>query len=323
VSLGEQEERMELRKLGSDGPEISVVGYGAWEAGGDEWGSRSATETLEAMRSALETGVNWIDTAEVYGGGRSEELVGRAVAGRRDDVFIFTKVAPFGSGLAPDDVRRAIRASLRRLDTDHVDLYQIHWPERTESTKLEDTWGTMADLVDEGLARHVGVSNFDRDLVDRCEAIRHVDSVQNHFSLLRQNDRPDLLPWLAERGVGYLAYGPLAFGLLTGAIEASTTFSADDWRSGRLGIGYYDEFFAPGVREQHLRRVDALRPIAERLGIGLATLALRAAIEVPGVSGVIAGSTNPRHVRENAAAGVVRLDDATRREIDEVFGTAA
>ena len=171
------------------------------------------------MHAGIDAGMTWIDTAEVYGDGVSERIVGRAVAGR-DDVLVFTKVAPDdgGTGLRPEQVRAAIEASLRRLGRDHVDLYQVHWP--STEVPVEETWGAMAELVAEGKARLVGVSNFDRALIERCQAIHPVASVQNEFSLLEQGDREQLLPWLAERGIGYLAYSPLAAGRLTGAMAA-------------------------------------------------------------------------------------------------------
>jgi aryl-alcohol dehydrogenase-like predicted oxidoreductase len=309
---------MEMRKLGREGPSISVVGYGAWEAGGTDWGPNpSDEEVIAAIRAALDAGMNWIDTAEVYGDGRSEELVGRAVAGRRDEVLIFTKVAPEpeGSGLRPEQVRRAIRGSLRRLGVDHVDLYQVHWPD--EAVPVEETWGTMAELVGEGLTRHVGVSNFDRGLVERCLRLRHVDSVQNQLSLIRPRDRGELLPWLAERGIGYLAYAPLGYGILTGAIGPGTVFPPGDWRASGEGP------FAPGALERNLALVERLRPIAARLDLPLAVLALRWVVEQPGVSGAIAGSRNPAHVRTNARAGEVRLDPEALRAIEAALEGAA
>ena len=309
---------MEMRSLGRDGPEISVVGYGAWEAGGDVWGQGVSDErVIQAIRTALDAGCNWIDTAEAYGDGRSEELVARAIEGRRDEVLIFTKVAPFVSGVRPEQVKRGIKGSLSRLRTDHVDLYQIHWPDR--KVPIEETWGAMAELVDEGLTRHIGVSNFGRPLIERCLAIRHVDSVQNQFSLLAQRDRAELLPWLEESGIGYLAYGPLAFGLLTGTMTRDTTFEKDDWRSGEQGISYYEQLFAPGTFEENVDKVEELKPIAERLGTDVAALSLRAVLEIRGVTGVIAGSRNPDHVRENAAAGDLELDDVTLKEIDQLL----
>ena len=177
----------------------------------------------------------------------------------------------------------------------------------------------MAELQDAGLVHHIGVSNFDRVLVERCLAIRHVDSVQNEFSLFRREDSRRLLPWLEEKGVGYLAYGPLAFGLLTGAIRADTTFPDNDWRGGKMGMSSYDRLFAPRVRAKNLEKVDRLRPIADRLGTDLAALALRWVIEQRGVTAAIAGSRNSRHVRANATAGDLRLDEKTLDEIQAIF----
>jgi aryl-alcohol dehydrogenase-like predicted oxidoreductase len=310
---------MEMRRLGDRGPEISVVGYGAWEAGGDFWGPNPSDEAVvEAIRAALDAGMTWIDTAEVYGGGRSEELVGRALQGRRDQALVFTKVAPRpgGSGVRPDQIRPALQGSLDRLGTDHVDLYQIHWPDR--SVRVEETWEAMAGLVDEGLARCIGVSNFDRGLVERCLTVRHVDSVQNKLSLLHPEDRDGLLPWLREVGVGYLAYSPLGLGLLTGAITADTDFHPEDFRGGGRGSPPAD--FRPANLRRTVKRVERLRPIAERVGTSVANLSLRWVIEQPGVTAAIAGSRNPRHVRSNAGAGDLRVDDATLEEIDAVFG---
>lgn len=310
---------MERRRLGSSGPQISVVGYGTWEAGGDLWGEPVAErEVIRAIEAGLDAGINWIDTAEAYGDGRSEEIVG-AVVRRRPDVMVFTKVAHFASGARPEDVARAIRGSLRRLGRDHVDLYQIHWPFE-ERVPVEETWGAMARVQDEGLARFIGVSNFDRPLIERCLAIRHVDSVQNEFSLLAHHDRADLLPWFEERGIGYLAYGPLAFGLLTGAFTPDTTFHESDWRSGAENLGYYERLFAPGRFEEHLRSVDRLRPIADRVGLDLPTLSLRAAIDTPGVTAVIVGTRKEAHARSNAGAGNVQLDEQTLRQIRDVVG---
>lgn len=308
---------MQMRKLGSQGPEISVVGFGAWEAGGYGWGPRSEDESIDAIRAALDAGMNWIDTAEVYGNGRSEELVGRALRGRSDEAMVFTKIGASRSGYHREGVKVGIRGSLTRLGLTQIDLYQIHWFDPS-GPPIEETWSAMAELVDEGLARHIGVSNFGRELIERCEAVRHVDSVQNQFSLFHQNDRHELLPWLAENGIGYLAYGPLAFGLLTGAIDETTTFPEDDWRSGSITMGYYREYFAPDVIGGWVEKVRRLRAIAERLGVGLPELALRGALEVPGVTAVIAGSTKPDHVRSNAAAGELRLDPDTLAEIERI-----
>jgi aryl-alcohol dehydrogenase-like predicted oxidoreductase len=307
---------MKLHALGSDGPELSVVGFGAWEAGaGTEWGEAPPDQAIvEAIRLVLETPINWIDTAEVYGKGHSEELVGRAVAGRRDEVSIASKVAPApeGSGFRPEDVARACRESLRRLDTDRIDIYQLHWPDET-GVPLVDTWGAMVTLAEEGLVRSIGVSNFDRAMIETCEQIRHVDSLQQEFSMLQRSDR-DLIRWCGEQGTGVLAYGPLAYGLLTGAISADTAFAPGDFR-GHEGGEAWEAMFRPDQRARSLALVDALRPIAERLGCTLAQLALAWTTAQPGVTSAIAGSRNPEHVRSNAAAGGVELDATTQGEL--------
>jgi aryl-alcohol dehydrogenase-like predicted oxidoreductase len=303
---------MRTRKLGARGPDLSVVGFGAWEAGGGrEWGEAPPTEQVEAaIRAVFDAGIDWIDTAEVYGRGRSEELVAEAIAGRRDEVLIATKVAPrrSGTGFRPEEVRRACEGSLRRLRTDRIDLYQLHWPDAT-GVPIEDTWGAMSDLVDEGLVRFVGVSNFDRELIERCLAVGHVDSLQQEFSMLVLEDR-ELIRWCGERGVGVVSYGPLAYGLLTGSITAGTTFARGDHRA---GSDLFD-----GNRERSLAVVEGMRPIAERLGVTLAQLAIAWNVHQPGVTAAIAGSRDAAHVAANAAAGDVELDAGMLEELEAV-----
>ena len=308
---------MQRHKLGSRGPELSVVGYGAWEAGGADWGpNESEDAVIEAMRTALDAGIDWIDTAEVYGHGVSETLVGRAVEARRDDVFIATKVAPSdeGSGFRPDEVGRACVDSLARLGIDHIDLYQLHWPDVT-GVPVEDTWGAMCELVESGKVRFVGVSNFDRALIERCEAVGHVDSLQQEFSMISLADR-DLIRWCGDRGTGVVSYGPLGFGILSGRIEQDAVFAPDDWRSGS------QEDPGPFAQEPlraALEIVEGMRPVADRLGITLAQLALAWNFHQPGVTSAIAGSRRAEHVRQNAAAGDVVLDAATLAELDALL----
>ncbi|MEO8292612.1 MAG: aldo/keto reductase [Actinomycetota bacterium] len=302
---------MQTRRLGSQGPQMSVIGYGAWEAGGADWGPNESDEVvIDAMRAALDAGIDWIDTAEVYGDGVSETLVGRALAGRRDGALIASKVAPApeGSGFRPEEVRGACDASLRRLATDRIDLYQLHWPDET-GIPLEDTWGAMAELQRAGKVRFVGVSNFDRPQIERCLSIRHVDSLQQEFSMLARQDR-ELLRWCGEAGVGVVSYSPLGAGLLTGAIAAGTVF--EDWR------GEATEGFLTDV-EGSLAIVERLRPVAERLGITPAQLALAWNIAQPGVTAAIAGSRDPAHVRANAASGDVELDGEILQELEELL----
>jgi aryl-alcohol dehydrogenase-like predicted oxidoreductase len=205
---------------------------------------------------------------------------------------------------------------LQRLDTDRIDVYQLHWPDET-GVPLEDTWGAMVDLVNEGLVRCIGVSNFDQGLIETCEAIRHVDSLQQEFSMLQLQDR-ELIRWCGELGTGVLAYGPLAYGLLTGAISADTAFAEGDFR-GSEGGETWEAMFRPDRRARSLELVEALRPIAERLGCTLPQLALAWTTAQPGVTAAIAGSRNPDHVRSNAAAGDIELDAATLTEVDSLL----
>jgi aryl-alcohol dehydrogenase-like predicted oxidoreductase len=304
-----------MKRLGSKGPELSVVGFGAWEAGkGSEWGDAPPEDQIiEAIRTVLETGINWIDTAEVYGRGTSEELVGRALGDRRDEVLIATKVAPRpgGTGFRPQQVAEACRKSLKRLGTDRIDIYQLHWPDST-GVPVEETWGAMAALVDDGLVGAIGLSNFDRQLIERCLEVRHVDSLQQEFSMLALADR-ELIRWCGTVGIGVLAYGPLSYGLLTGAMTMETTFAEHDFR----GHGEtYEALFAPEQRRAALTVVDGMRATAERIGCTVSQLALAWTFHQDGVTAAIAGSRNPAHVRDNAAAGDIVLDQATLAELE-------
>jgi aryl-alcohol dehydrogenase-like predicted oxidoreductase len=310
---------MVTRKLGSNGPEITVVGFGTWEAGGQAWGKNESDEAvIEAIRAGLDAGINWIDTAEVYGDGVSERLVGRAIDGRRDDVVVATKVAPEpeGTGFRPEQVRTAAEQSMDRLGIDRIDVYQLHWPEKS-GVPVEETWGAMAALADEGLVGAIGVSNFDRELIERCEAVRHVDSLQQNFSMLVLEDR-ELIRWCGEQGTGVLAYGPLAFGLLTGAITKDTVYVQGDWRT-HLDDPDTAGLFGPEAIDRSLAVADGVRIAADRLGVTPAEVALAWTVRQPGVTSAIAGSRNPDHVRENARAGDLDLDAETLEELDELL----
>jgi len=306
---------MNFKQLGSGGPELSVIGYGAWEAGGDDWGANESDDAVvAAIHAALDAGINWIDTAEVYGRGESERLVGLAVAGRGDDVLIASKVAPAdaGSGFRPPQIVAACDASLHRMKLEVIDLYQLHWPDPT-GTAIEETWSAMASLVDAGKVRFIGVSNFDQPLVERCEAIRHVDSLQQEFSMLHLDDR-ELIRWCGARGIGVLSYSPLAVGMLTGRFTRDSAVAVDDWRRDDP-----DGPLAAANLDRSLSVVESLRPTAQRLGCTIAQLALAWNWHQPGVTSAIAGSRNPDHVRENAAAGGLDLDDTALAEIERAL----
>ena len=241
--------------------------------------------------------------------GVSVWLVGTALAGRRVGIFRPTMVAPApeGTGFRPEQVRAACDASLGRLGVDVIDLYQLHWPDRS-GVPVEDTWGAIGGLVDAGKVRWVGVSNFDRTLIERCSGIRHVDTLQQEFSLVRPEDR-ELIRWCGEAGIGVLSYSPLGAGLLTGAFDREDAQRIDDWRAsdGLTSVGHLDRVFA---------LVDGMRPVAERLGVSLPQLALAWNWQQPGVTSAIAGSRDAGHTRSNAAAGDLELDGGTLAELD-------
>lgn len=316
---------MELRALGTNGPEISVVGFGGWQAGQRNWGdTRPSQDAVDAIRAGIDAGMNWVDTAEVYGDGTSERIVGEAIAGIRDRLLVFTKVAPDdeGSGIRPEQIRRAIDASLLRLGIDHVDLYQVHWPD--DDVPVEETWGAMAELVTAGKTRFIGVSNFDRERIERCQPIHPVASVQNELSLVARGDVAELLPWLAEQGIGYLAYSPLGSGLLSGHLTADRRFGDDDWRSGR------GEFasertdgkewpFDPEPLARTVADMEQVAALAEPLGLSPSQVALRWVIEQTGVTAAIAGSLSAAHTEANAAVGATRLDAGTVATLDAIF----
>jgi aryl-alcohol dehydrogenase-like predicted oxidoreductase len=307
---------MRTRRLGKHGPELSVIGFGALEVGNREEASKrglSDADLLNVIRAAPDAGINWIDTAEAYGRGNSEALIGRALVGRRDDVLIATKVAERtasygGTGFRPEEVRAACDASLKRLHTDWIDLYQIHWwPRGGEQVPMEETWEAMAGLVDDGKVRFIGVSNFNRRQIERCLAVRHVDSLQAQFSPVTPA-LADLITWCGEQGIGVVAYGPLGYGLIR------PTIMTEEEMTQMLG-----DLLGPEAPERWgfaaLELVREMQPIAERLGISLSRLALAWNLAQPGMTSVIAGSMNPDHVRSNAEAGDVQLDDGTVKEI--------
>lgn len=312
---------MRSATLGRDGPSISRVGIGGFQASGSgPWGAgpdANDDEALAAIRLAVGSGVTWVDTAASYGLGHSEEVVARALEPWRvgDEVLVFTKCAhpweppdKIWTDLAPVTIRRQCEDSLRRLGVERLDLLQFHHPD--PNTPVEDSWGTMAELVTEGKVRWAGVSNFGVDLLERCEAIRHVDSLQPELSLLRPEAVRDVIPWCRDHGTGVIVYSPIASGLLSGARDRAWLGSASD--EDRMG--------APA--EAIAALVDGLRPIAERLGIPVPALAAAWTLSVEGVTGAICGARRPTQVEGWIAAGEVELGPEGVREIEAVLAAA-
>jgi aryl-alcohol dehydrogenase-like predicted oxidoreductase len=313
---------MQFRNLGSQGPELSVVGVGAWAIGGPwqfGWGPQDDDESIAALHRAFDAGVNWVDTAAVYGLGHSEEIVGQVLRELGSEVLVATKCGrnwygkPDGrieSDLRPESIRFELEQSLKRLGTDHVDLYQFHRPDRVTGTPIEESWGTMAELVDEGKVTWAGVSNFGVDLLERCEPIRHVDSLQPPFSLIDRTAAQDLLPWCAAHGTGVICYSPMQSGLLTGAFDAERVrgLPADDWRR-------RDPDFNEPRLSANLALAERLRPVAERHGVSVAAVAVAWVVAQPGVTAAIVGTRRPSQVEGWLPAGSLTL---TSRDLEEI-----
>ena len=294
---------MRKRRLGPTGPEISVIGLGAWGfggAGGFGLGPIDEQEAIATIRHAVDCGINWVDTAAVYGLGHSEEVVGRALAPLNigTDVYIFTKGGQNwyeGSGalvrdLRPESIRFECEQSLKRLGVDRIDLYQFHWPDAI-GTAVEDSWAAMIELIAQGKVRWGGVSNFDVSLVSRCHALSPVESNQVPLSLINRASMDSIIPWCHANGVGVIVYAPLATGLLTGTFDLPriANLPNDD---GRRRLARFQE---PQL-SRTLALVERLRPIADHFDLSLSTLAIAWTLIARGVTGAIAGARTPAQV---------------------------
>ena len=310
---------MQTRRLGSSDLEITPLGFGSWATGGGNWefawGPQDDGESVAAIRRALDLGVNWIDTAAVYGLGHSEEVVARALRGRARKPYLFTKCSlvwgpdrRVGSSLRADSIRKECEASLRRLETDRIDLYQIHWPD--PEAEVEEGWGTLARLREEGKVRWIGVSNFSVSQLRRVQEIAPVTSLQPPYSAIRTATEQELLPFCQEQGIGVIVYSPMQAGLLTGAMtrERVAAFAPDDWRRR-----------SPDFREPRLTRnlglQELLARIGKRHGHPAAVVALAWVLRRPEVTGAIVGARRPSQVDGYAAALEFRLP---AEEIDEI-----
>jgi aryl-alcohol dehydrogenase-like predicted oxidoreductase len=313
------------RSLGSSGLEITTVGFGAWAIGGGGWafgwGPQDDKASEDTMRRAIELGLNWIDTAAVYGLGHSEEVVGRFIRSlsASERPFIFTKCGlVWDDGnrmqepkrvLKPESIRAECEASLRRLGIERIDLYQFHWPDET-GTPIEDSWAEMLRLIEEGKVRLGGVSNFDVGLLERCSAIRHVDSLQPPFSLIRRDAAAQQIPWCDAHKTGVICYSPMQSGLLTDRFsgERVTRMTTDDWRRGAA------EFNPPNL-DRNLALRDSLKPIARRHGTSVSSVAIAWVLSWSGVTGAIVGARSPEQVDGWIGAGNLELSPA---DLDEI-----
>ncbi len=313
------------RRLGITDMEITTVGFGAWAIGGGDWafgwGPQDDEQSIATIRYAAGRGINWIDTAAVYGLGHSEEIVRQALEDipASERPYVFTKcglvwnesdrMASPRQVLRPESIRRECEASLGRLGVERIDLYQFHWPDET-GTALEDSWAEMVRLVEEGKVRAAGVSNFDVPLLERCEALRHVDSLQPPFSLIRRQAAEHEIPWCAAHDTGVIVYSPMQSGILTDRFseERVKALPAQDWRHRS------SDFHRPKLR-RNLALRDALRPIAQRHDTTVAQIAIAWTLTWSGVTGAIVGARTPEQVDGWIDAGSVEL---TREDLEEI-----
>lgn len=314
------------RPLGSSGLEITTVGFGAWAIGGGDWysgwGPQDDAQSIAAMRHAINLGINWIDTAAVYGLGHSEEVVGRLLRElpRDERPLVFTKcgftwdpnnrMAEAQRVLRPETIRRECDDSLRRLGVDRIDLYQFHRSDQT-GVPIEDSWGTMLELVEEGKVRAAGVSNFGPDLLERCEAVRHVDSDQPPFSVIRRDAAADVIPWCAEHDTGVIVYSPMQSGILTERFDKArlATLDVNDWRQKAT---YFQE---PNLTRGLALR-DELRAIAKRHNTTVSGVAIAWTLAWPGVTGAIVGARSPDQIDGWIGGATVELTDADLDDIE-------
>jgi aryl-alcohol dehydrogenase-like predicted oxidoreductase len=321
---------METRKLGNSDLRITRVGYGAWAIGGSgwqfAWGSQSDDDSIAAIHRALELGVNWIDTAAVYGLGHSEEVVGRALkswTGTRP--YIFTKCGlrwdsqgNVRKTLRADSIRREAEDSLRRLSVDAIDLYQIHWPPDPDSAELEDGWSTLASLQRQGKVRWIGVSNFNVQQLLRAQTLAPVTSLQPPYSLLHREVENRILPYCLRNNIGVIVYSPMASGLLTGAMTPNRIagLPKDDWRK------THPDFVEPDL-SRNLALVELLRDIARSHNRSVGEVAIAWTLRHPAVTGAIVGARNARQAEGVMRAGNLRLSDQQVSEIETFFASTA
>jgi aryl-alcohol dehydrogenase-like predicted oxidoreductase len=310
---------MELRQLGNSDLLISPIGIGAWAIGGGGWagsmGPQNDSDSIPAIHAALDDGMNWIDTAALYGLGHSEGMVARALAGRSPRPYVFTKCervwdekGRIGASLKANSIRRECEASLRRLKSDVIDLYQIHWPEPDED--IEEGWTELARLKEEGKIRYIGVSNFSVSQMKRAQAIAPITSLQPPYSIVTREIEQEILPYAHHNKIGVVVYSPMSAGLLTGAMtrERVASFSPEDWRRNLPN-------FQEPLLSRNLGLVEFLREIAQRHGRSPGEVAIAWTLGNPAVTGAIVGFRDAKQVEGIVGAMSFRLSPG---ELDEI-----
>ncbi len=315
---------MKTRKLGYSDLHLTPIGLGTWAMGGGDWkfgwGDQDDAASIASVHQALDAGVNWIDTAAIYGHGHAERVVGKAIQDRRDDVLIATKCGrvwegesrEIGKSLRRESVHREIDLSLQRLGVDCIDLYQIHWPEPDE--EIEEGWGAVAELVEAGKIRYAGVSNFNMEQLKRIQPIHPVTSLQPPYSMLRREVEEEILPYCRENQIGIVAYSPMQAGLLTGRFskERVQNLPANDWRKA-------NPFFTSPQLEANLSIIEQLRPVAAQMEITLPQLALAWVLRRSEMTAAIAGARRPEQILETVKAGEIVIHDELLLKIEHML----
>jgi aryl-alcohol dehydrogenase-like predicted oxidoreductase len=297
---------METRQFGNTDMKITRIGFGAWAIGGGNWafgwGPQDDSEAIAAIKRAVEVGMNWIDTAAVYGLGHSEELVGKAVKGMNNKPYIFTKCGlvwdenrKTGQNLKADSIRKECEASLRRMDIDVIDLYQVHWPVEED---IEEAWEMMAQLQAEGKVRWIGVSNYNIGQMKKCQAIAPVSSLQPPYSLINREYEKEVLPWCLEQNIGVIVYSPMGSGLLTGTMtkERIEAMPADDWRR-------KSPYFNEPMLSKNLALAEKLKAIGQKQGYSAGEVAIAWTLQNPAVTAAIVGGRSAEQVDGICRAG--------------------
>jgi len=316
---------MEYRQFGQTGINISAIGFGCWEIGGG-YGSIEETEFVKAINRALDIGINSFDTAEAYGMGASEKSLAKALGSRRKEAIITTKFGVGYPGFANfrDSSRKrvmeSIEKSLTALNTDYVDVYLIHWPDR--AIPFEEPMRALDDLVKQGKVKAVGLSNFTLDEIRTCMAARRVDVVQYCWNMFDRRMAKEIFPYCQENKIGVMAYGSLAYGMLTGTLSEEKAFEKGDWRAKRGNLGnlnLFQHLFGPEHFLKNLRAVEDLKGVAKRYGKSLPQLSLRWTTSNPVVSTALVGCRSASEVDDNVGALGWTISEADMKEIDAIF----